>query len=266
MEFEDVLLYSPFGSSPAGGKNWRIFLNNIKGSTKAAPAFSEEKHNILAIELKILYTAITRARQRVGFPLSSSMRFDFNIRLLVQLWIFDTDQESRETMFEYWNSLNLIDIVSSSNSVSFLSLAEKSSPEKWMKQGKAFFDRREYESALLCFNQEYRGRPTPEAKERCTLAEANMMRVRALRQMQEGKMTDASASFEKAAMLYLRLGGERRRKLAAVCFEVEFIIRRFAVLATIITGFSCSVVATILVQQISTWHSIYLSMLLVAFY
>jgi hypothetical protein len=68
MEFEDVLLYSPFGSSPAGEHNWRIFTNSIVGNTKPVPVFSEEKHNILAIELKMLYTAITRARKRVGFP------------------------------------------------------------------------------------------------------------------------------------------------------------------------------------------------------
>jgi tetratricopeptide (TPR) repeat protein len=124
-------------------------------------------------------------------------------------------------MFEYWSSLNLVNIISSSNDISFFSLAKKSSPEKWMKQGKVFFDRREYESALLCFNQEYRGNPTPEAQERCTLAEANMMRVRALYQMQGKKLAEASASFKKAATLYLSLGGERRTKTAAACFEVR---------------------------------------------
>ncbi|KAJ3410746.1 recombinase rad51 [Chytridiales sp. JEL 0842] len=198
MEFEDVLLFFPFGSSPAG-KNWRIFLKDVKGNTKPVPSFSEEKHNILSVELKILYTAITRARQR--------------------LWIFDADEDAREAIFDYWYSLNLIDMVSNSSSVSFLSLAQKSSPDKWMRQGKNFFERRQYEPALLCFRQEYRGRPTPEANERCMLAEANMLRVRALRCAQEGRASEASSEFEKAAVMFLRLGGTSRRKTAAICFE-----------------------------------------------
>ncbi|KAJ3344171.1 hypothetical protein HDU83_005372 [Entophlyctis luteolus] len=64
MEFEDVLMYCPFGSSPAGS-GWRVFFSQIEGNTEPYPTFIPEKHNILSVELKVLYTAITRARKRV---------------------------------------------------------------------------------------------------------------------------------------------------------------------------------------------------------
>ncbi|KAI8838129.1 hypothetical protein BC829DRAFT_421315 [Chytridium lagenaria] len=184
MEFEDVLLYAPFGSSPAGNA-WRVFLNEIPDRKGApCPKFTEEKHNILSTELKILYTGITRARQR--------------------LWIFDPVVDAREALFSLWHSLSLVE--------------QRSTPEKWMKQGKAFFERRQYEPALLCFRQEYRLQPSPDANKRCMITEANVERVKALQFMMEGKTTAANEKFLIAGNLYSEVGGDRT-KTAAICYQ-----------------------------------------------
>ncbi|KAJ3213538.1 hypothetical protein HDU67_002786 [Dinochytrium kinnereticum] len=198
MEFEDVLLFSPFGSSPAGNA-WRIFFSQIKGNKIPCPKFSEDKHNILATELKILYTGITRARQR--------------------LWIFDPNVEAREPLFSLWKSLSLVDLVTSSSSTSFMFLAQKSTPEKWLKQGRIFFERRQYDAALLCFRQENRLKPSAESKQRCVLTEANLNRVKGLQLAMEGLKSEAKELFTKAGHDYLAAGGEARIKSAAQCFE-----------------------------------------------
>ncbi|KAJ3207541.1 hypothetical protein HDU67_007420 [Dinochytrium kinnereticum] len=198
MEFDDVLLYSPFGGSPAGA-SWRVFLKEVPGNKTPCPMFSEERHNILATELKILYTGITRARQR--------------------LWIYDPNTNAREPLFSLWRALSLVEIVSSNSSRSFLSLAQKSTPQKWHKQGRVFFERRQYDAALICFRQENRLKPSEEAKERCLLTEANMNRVKGLQLAMEGKSNLASEYFKRAGILYLDVGGETRIKSSAQCFK-----------------------------------------------
>jgi superfamily I DNA/RNA helicase len=54
LEFDDVLLYDFFASSPASTKQWRVInSDNLRDF---------DKHQILESELKRLYVAITRAR------------------------------------------------------------------------------------------------------------------------------------------------------------------------------------------------------------
>ncbi|ORY39423.1 P-loop containing nucleoside triphosphate hydrolase protein [Rhizoclosmatium globosum] len=196
MEFEDVLIYSPFGSSPAG-QGWRIFMSQIANNTEAFPEFNPEKHNLLAVELKILYTAITRARKR--------------------LWIFDSNEEARGPIFSLWKSLDLVTTITSTGDFNFTSIAQKSTPEAWRKNGKLFFERRQYEPALLCFRQEHRSKPSAQSLELCFLAEANMLRVRALRAALEGK--ESKSEFKQAAEVYIRCGGRERLIVAARCYE-----------------------------------------------
>ncbi|CAI2185204.1 1440_t:CDS:2 [Funneliformis geosporum] len=68
LEFNDVILYNFFTDSPAGSKT-----------------FSHEKHYILSSELKHLYVAITRVRER--------------------LLIFDEDAELSEPIRTYWKDV-----------------------------------------------------------------------------------------------------------------------------------------------------------------
>ncbi|KAJ3064114.1 hypothetical protein HDU98_000162 [Podochytrium sp. JEL0797] len=198
MEFEDVLIYSPFGSSPAGN-GWRVFMGEIKGNREAFPAFSSDKHTILAVELKMLYVAITRARKR--------------------LWIFDSNEEARSPLFSLWKFKQLVTSITSTGNFSFTSIAQKSTPEAWRKNGKQFFERRQYEPALLCFRQEQRIKPTAQSLELCLLAEANMLRVQALRSALEDRIVESKKDFNAAAELYVKVGGRERLVTAAKCYE-----------------------------------------------
>ncbi|PKI40627.1 hypothetical protein CRG98_038976 [Punica granatum] len=67
----DVVLYNLFGSSPMKNQ-WRIVYKYMKGRKlldnsfiSRYPQFKPARHNILCSELKQLYVAVTRARQRL---------------------------------------------------------------------------------------------------------------------------------------------------------------------------------------------------------
>ncbi|GAY56592.1 hypothetical protein CUMW_173100 [Citrus unshiu] len=69
LEFQDVLLYNFFGTSPLKNQ-WRVVYEYMKEqalldstSPRSFPSFNEAKHNVLCSELKQLYVAITRTRQ-----------------------------------------------------------------------------------------------------------------------------------------------------------------------------------------------------------
>ncbi|KAJ1562477.1 hypothetical protein HK096_009265, partial [Nowakowskiella sp. JEL0078] len=196
MEFSDVLLYSPFAKSQAGNK-WRVFLNEVKGNTEKFPKFYNEKHNILATELKILYTAITRARHR--------------------LWIFDENIESRRTIFSYWNSLGLVEQAETSKLKSnsqFRAFAQKSSALDWANKGKELFERRQYQPALFCFKRESMLDPNADPNKIKTCeAWFHLQRAKSL------KGEESQKEFELSADAFLLLT-EPKYKLAADCFEM----------------------------------------------
>ncbi|OWM65612.1 uncharacterized protein LOC116201312 [Punica granatum] len=94
LEFQDVVLYNFFGSSPMKNK-WRVIYNYMKNQNlldnsfvARYPQFDPVGHNILFSELKQLYVAITRTRQR--------------------LWICEKSEDLLKPMVEYWRNLNLI--------------------------------------------------------------------------------------------------------------------------------------------------------------
>lgn len=125
MEFSDVLLYNFFAHSPAGLK-WRV----IEGARN----FSYENHYILCSELKHLYVAVTRARQHI--------------------WIFDENNESSYPIQTYWERQGLVKIVGSKEEISTLpALAKKSTSHEWNKRGKEFFERKQFDQAVLCFEK-----------------------------------------------------------------------------------------------------------------
>ncbi|KAL6607967.1 hypothetical protein ACP70R_041030 [Stipagrostis hirtigluma subsp. patula] len=71
LEFEDVLLYNFFSSSPFRNK-WRVVYGYMEGndifpSSKkiSYPEFDGNKHFLLCSELKQLYVAVTRTKQRL---------------------------------------------------------------------------------------------------------------------------------------------------------------------------------------------------------
>lgn len=115
-----MLLYDFFGSSPLKNR-WRVIYEYMKHKDLlessfhgSSPSFDEEKHNILCSELKQLYVAVTRTRQR--------------------LWICENTNDSSEPMFDYWKRLCLVHTRAvDSNLAEAMQVA--STPEQWKSQG-----------------------------------------------------------------------------------------------------------------------------------
>lgn len=117
---QDVLLYNFFGTSPLKNQ-WRVIYGYMKEHcrTKSTelisfPSFDDAKHNILCSELKQLYVAITRTRQR--------------------LWICESTEEYCQPVFDYWKSLCLVQ--ERRLDCSFAeAMRSTSSPEEWKARG-----------------------------------------------------------------------------------------------------------------------------------
>ncbi|KAK4406243.1 Helicase SEN1 [Sesamum angolense] len=135
-------------SGNAGGKwvgfgadqsQWRVvyeFLNEKDlldaNSPKSFPRFSQSRHNILCSELKQLYVAITRTRQR--------------------LWICENNEELSKPMFDYWKRLCLVQVRKIDDSLAE-AMQRASSPEEWKLQGIKLFWEKNYEMAIMCFEK-----------------------------------------------------------------------------------------------------------------
>ncbi|KAM3394194.1 hypothetical protein P3S68_003196 [Capsicum galapagoense] len=116
LEFEDVLLYNFFSSSPLGSQ-WRViyaFMKERGVADFSFPSFCDTRHNILCSELKQLYVAITRTRRR--------------------LWICESVDEFSRPMFNYWRNLSLMEVKNVDNSVTD-TLQSFSTPEEWKSRG-----------------------------------------------------------------------------------------------------------------------------------
>ncbi|KAL2322364.1 hypothetical protein Fmac_026743 [Flemingia macrophylla] len=95
LEFQDVLLYNFFASSPL--QRWGVIYDYMKEHhmldsrihTNFLRCFDQDsRHNVLCSELKNLYVALTRARRR--------------------LWIYEDAEEISKPMFDYWQKKNLV--------------------------------------------------------------------------------------------------------------------------------------------------------------
>ncbi|CAI0555937.1 unnamed protein product [Linum tenue] len=133
LEFEDVLLYNFFGSSPIVDQ-WELLHGYMKALNISSPQdechsrhFSDEKLKVLFHELKLLYVAITRTRQR--------------------LWIFD---ESWNPMLELWKRKGIVQL-QHLDSDFLASMRVPSTPEEWKKRGRKFLRVQNYEMARICF-------------------------------------------------------------------------------------------------------------------
>lgn len=112
-----MLLYNFLSSSPVKNQ-WRIIHEYMKdhniGSQEACtsfPRFTEAKHSVLCAELKQLYVAITRTRQR--------------------LWIFENVSQP---MYEYWKELKIVKVRELDDSL-IKEIQVASSKEEWMSRG-----------------------------------------------------------------------------------------------------------------------------------
>ncbi|KAL6508250.1 hypothetical protein OROHE_021792 [Orobanche hederae] len=223
LEFQDVLLFNFFGSSPLKGQ-WRIIYEFMKEKdlfdsvfSQSIPSFNQSKHGIMCSELKQLYVAITRTRQR--------------------LWICENIEELSRPMLDYWKKLGLVNVRKIDDSLA-QAMQRASSLEEWKSQGIKLFWEKNYEMAIMCFERagegvwEKRARAASLRASACHIRGSNpkeahiMLREAAELLYSAGKTHSAAdyycdlEEYEKAGKIYLEKGGESALKKAGECFTL----------------------------------------------
>jgi ATP-dependent exoDNAse (exonuclease V) beta subunit len=112
-------LYNFFGSSPLKNQ-WRVIYKYMEeqdllnSTSPSFPSFNEAKHNAMCSELKQLYVAVTRTRQR--------------------LWICENVDQFCRPMFDYWEKKCLVQVRQLDDSLA-QEMQVASSPEEWTLRG-----------------------------------------------------------------------------------------------------------------------------------
>ncbi|XP_037496959.1 TPR and ankyrin repeat-containing protein 1 [Jatropha curcas] len=220
LEFQDVLLYNFFSSSLLKDQLEVIYgymekQNLLKFTAeKPFPIFNEGTHTPLCSELKQLYVAITRTRQR--------------------LWIFENQCCS---MFNYWEKLCLVQVRElDKNFLQEIQVA--SSQKEWKARGMKFFHQQNYDKARFCFE-----RAEERYLEKLAMAAGHVYTADHIRNLDPrtarkhlteaahiyefiGKNESAAQCFfelheyEKAGIIYLEKCGESKLKEAGECFHL----------------------------------------------
>ena len=114
-----------------------IAISNTSIIAKPRPLmFNEEQHKMLNSELKLLYTAITRARSK--------------------LWIFDRSSVKRAPIFHYFIHRGLVECLSYKTGEVEKPIAQfssKSSAKLWKKRGDYFKEKGMWNLAVICYNK-----------------------------------------------------------------------------------------------------------------
>ncbi|XP_058731228.1 uncharacterized protein LOC131603010 [Vicia villosa] len=193
LEFQDVLLYNFFGTSPLKNR-WRVIYEYMNEQDmleptefKSFPSFSDSKHNILCSELKQLYVALTRTTQR--------------------LWICENSNEYCKPMFDYWKRKCLVQFKGLDDSLA-QAMKVASSPEEWKSRGKKLYYQNNYEMATMCF--ERAGDSYWEKKSKAAGLRATANRLHGL------NPKDANAVLREAAEIFESIG---MTESAAQCFS-----------------------------------------------
>ncbi|KAM6567403.1 hypothetical protein CsatA_026531 [Cannabis sativa] len=240
LEFQDVLLYNFFGSSPLKNQ-WRVIYEYMKeqdlfdNTVPNFPKFSESKHNILCSELKQLYVAVTRTRQR--------------------LWICESS-EIAEPIFDYWRKKFLVQSKPLDDSLA-QTMQVTSSPEEWRSRGIKLFHEHNYEMATMCF--ERAGDTYWEGLSKASGLKATAYRLRIsnpdeansiLKEAAEifeaiGKAESAArclfdlGEYEKAGRIYLEKCGESELRKAGEMFLEKCVDRITCVVLEYLEGQDC---------------------------
>nr|XP_043619846.1 TPR and ankyrin repeat-containing protein 1-like [Erigeron canadensis] len=138
LEFQDVVLYNFFGTSPLKDQ-WRIIYSYMKerdwfdeNLPQSFPTFNEARHSVLCSELKQLYAAITRTRQR--------------------LWVCENKEALSKPIYDYWKRRGLVQIRKLDDSVA-QAMRVSSSPLEWRDRGKKLFYENNFVMATICFER-----------------------------------------------------------------------------------------------------------------
>uniref|UniRef100_A0A453CUI5 UvrD-like helicase ATP-binding domain-containing protein n=1 Tax=Aegilops tauschii subsp. strangulata TaxID=200361 RepID=A0A453CUI5_AEGTS len=200
LEFQDVLLYNFFGSSPLRNK-WRVLYSYMKDKDIIAqsgeishPDFDRSKHHLLCSELKQLYVAITRTRQR--------------------LWICENTDDYCRPMFDYWKKLRLVEVRLLDPSL-IQAMQTGSSADDWRLRGTKLFNEGQFEMATMCFEKAgdaYREKWARAAglvaiAERAT--SSNLENGKAPMQ-KASEIYESIGMHEKAATCYIKLGDYKK--------------------------------------------------------
>ncbi|MCL7035948.1 hypothetical protein MKW94_002424 [Papaver nudicaule] len=217
LEFQDVLLYNFFGTSPLKNQ-WRVIYGYMEElEHKSFPSFCAAKHKILCSELKQLYVALTRARQR--------------------LWIYDNIDKYSEPIFDYWKKLGVVQVRHLDESLA-QTMRAGSSKEEWCSRGIKLFNEGNFEMAMMCFERAGDSYKEKWAKAAGLRAAANQMGG-SNSELARTLLTEAAEIFEtigkfeiaakcfiqlkefdRAGMLYLKNYEESRLEDAADCFSL----------------------------------------------
>ncbi|KAI3867923.1 hypothetical protein MKW92_035569 [Papaver armeniacum] len=218
LEFQDFLLYNFFGTSPLKNQ-WRVIYGYMEEldlfhctEHKSFPSFCSSKHKILCSELKQLYVALTRARQR--------------------LWIYESMDKFSVPVFDYWKKLGVAQVRHLDESLA-QSMRVGSSKEEWCSRGIKLFNEGNFEMATMCFERAgdpYKEKWAKAAASRMGGSNSELARV-PLTEAAEifetiGKFEIAAKcfiqlkEFERAGLLYLKSCEESRLEDAADCFSL----------------------------------------------
>ncbi|KAF8398785.1 hypothetical protein HHK36_014643 [Tetracentron sinense] len=223
LEFQDVLLYNFFGTSPLKNQ-WRVVYDYMKEQNlldntapRSFPSFDKAKHNILCSELKQLYVAITRTRQR--------------------LWICENIEEFSRPIFDYWKKLCLVQVRKLDDSLA-QAMQVASSKEEWSLRGIKLFNEGNFEMATMCFERAgdtYREKWAKAAglraaADRMRGSNSEMSRI-VLMEAAEiyetiGRAESAATcfielkEFQRAGMIYLEKCGDSKLEDAGDCFSL----------------------------------------------
>ncbi|KAF8020980.1 hypothetical protein BT93_G1407 [Corymbia citriodora subsp. variegata] len=183
----------------------------------SSPSFDDAKHNILCSELKQLYVAITRTRQR--------------------LWICENALEFSKPMFDYWKKKCLVQVRAVDHTLAE-AMQVRSMPEEWKSQGFKLLREGNYPMATMCFERaryEY-GEKLAKAsafkadadlKHVLSPQEASDLRRQAAEIFEAIGLADSAAEcfymlkeYEKAGRIYMDKCGESALEKAGDCFSL----------------------------------------------
>ncbi|KAL8218515.1 hypothetical protein R6Q57_021888 [Mikania cordata] len=212
LEFQDVLLYNFFGTSPLKDQ-WRVIYGYMKERDwldekliPSFPSFSESRHSVLCSELKQLYVAITRTRQR--------------------LWMCENKEELSKPMFDYWKRRGLVQVRKLDASVA-QAMRVASTPQEWRERGKKLLFENNFVMATMCFERSGDINLETLAKASGLRASADQMRGTNLEAFkgyvgEAAGMFESIGKFEFAASCYCDLGEfERAGKLNLKCGRMD---------------------------------------------
>jgi hypothetical protein len=245
LEFEDVILYNFFTETEIDYLHWRVLTAIEKGEEveNYIPTRTLEdmdsigvnklvckanvdtnKYAMLCTELKNLYVAITRPKQR--------------------LIIYDTSNQNRVYIEDLWRKLNVVNfirfedteegvVVSTDNGEVVEKIASSTTQQAWKRQGIRMLKHRFYEQAEKCFKMSGDADLEKRASAYSTANKAaeKVNQSRLLEDMQKTNqakksrqvkreiktlMTESTQVFEQAAIQFEELGLYRQ---AAKCFS-----------------------------------------------